>query len=67
VDVDGDLAAALDRDVGEPRVGELSLDVIADRDVLEQLVGEAAVVEPGRLPIVDVADAKALGMDLLAL
>jgi hypothetical protein len=30
VDVDGDLAAALDRDVGEPGVGELADDVIAD-------------------------------------
>ena len=46
-------------------MGELSLDVIADRDVLEQLVGEAAVVEPGRFPVVDLADAEALGVDLL--
>src|SRR5205085_9424831 len=66
VDVDSDLAAALDCDVGEPRVGELALDVLADRNVLEQLVGEPAVVEPGRLPVVDVADPEALGMDLLA-
>ena len=35
-------------------------------DVLEQVVGEVALVEPVRLPVVDVADAEALGMDLLS-
>src|SRR5262249_29283528 len=40
-------------------------DVIADREVLQQVVGELALAEPGRLPVVDVADAEALGMNLL--
>ena len=53
-------------DVGEPGVRELALDVLADRDVLEQVVGELALVEPVRLPVVDVADAEALGVDLLS-
>ena len=35
-------------------------------DVLEQVVGEVALVEPVRLPVVDVADPEALGMDLLS-
>ena len=35
-------------------------------EVLEQVVGELALVEPGRLPVVDVADAEALGVDLLS-
>ena len=47
-------------------MGELALDVVADRQVLEQVVGELALVEPVRLPVVDVADAEALGVDLLS-
>ena len=62
-----DLAALLgDLDVREAGVRELVLDVVADRQVLEQVVGELALVEPGRLPVVDVADAEALGVDLLS-
>ena len=44
---------------------ELALDVIADRDVLEQVIRELFLVEPRRLPVVDVADTQALGVDLL--
>ncbi len=67
VDVDRDLAALLDdRDVGEAGVRELVLDVVADRQVLDQQVGEVALVEPVRLPVVDVADPEALGVDLLS-
>ena len=40
VDVDRDLAAALDRDVREPRVGKLAVDVIADLQVFLEDVGE---------------------------
>src|SRR4029079_2529738 len=67
MDVHGDLAALLDDvDVREPGVRELLLDVVADRHVLEQQVGEVALVEPVRLPVVDVADAEALGVNLLS-
>jgi hypothetical protein len=67
VDVDRDLAALLsDRDVREARVGEAALDVFANLEVLEQVVGELALVEPVRLPSVDVADPEALWVDLLA-
>ena len=67
VDVDRDLAALLsDRDVREARVGEAALDMIANLEVLEQVVGELALVEPVRLPSVDVADPEALWVDLLA-
>ncbi len=67
MDVDGDLAALLaDLDVGEAGMGELGLDVAADVHVLDQRVGEVALVEPVRLPVVDVADSKALGVDLLS-
>ena len=66
VDVHGDLAALLhDRDVGEAGVRQTPLDVIADSEVLEQVIGELALVEPVRLPVMDVADAEALGMNLL--
>jgi hypothetical protein len=67
VDVDGDLAALLaDLDVGQPGMGELRLDVAPDVDVLDQGVGEIALVEPVRLPVVDVSDSEALGVDLLS-
>ena len=42
------------------------LDVLADLDVLEQVVREVALVEPVRLPVVDVADAETLWMNLLS-
>src|SRR6185503_17852183 len=67
VDVDLHLVAVLaDRDVAEPRVRELAHDVVADRDVLRQIVGEVALVEPVGLPVVDVAHAHRLGMNLLS-
>src|SRR3712207_371480 len=50
----------LDRDRREARVRELALDVVADVDVLEQVVVEVPLVEPLRLPVVDVADAQGL-------
>src|SRR5205823_3471628 len=67
VDVDLHLVLVLlDRDRRETRVGELVLDVVADADVLEQVVGELAFVEPRRLPVVDVSDAEYLWMDFLS-
>jgi len=67
VDVHRHLTPLLDDlDVREAGVRELALDVVADRDVLEQIVRELALVEPVRLPVVDVADAEALGVDLLS-
>ena len=66
VDVDRDLAAALDRDFGEPGVGELVFDVVADLEVLLEDVGEVLLLEPVRLPVLDVADAEAPGVDLLS-
>src|SRR5439155_25739538 len=66
VDVDLDLVLVLaDRDAGEAGVRQLALDVVADVDVLEQVVGELALVEPLRLPVVDVADSQYLGMNFL--
>jgi hypothetical protein len=66
VDVDLDLVGVLaDRDVGEPGVCELADDVPADLLVLVQVVGEVALVEPVRLPVVDVAHAEGFGVDLL--
>jgi hypothetical protein len=50
VDVDRDLAAALDRDVGKAGVGQFPLDVRADLQVLLEDVGEVLLVEPVRLP-----------------
>src|SRR3712207_8895127 len=44
----------LDRDRREAGVRELALDVVADVDVLEQVVVEVPLVEPLRLPVVDV-------------
>jgi hypothetical protein len=67
VDVHLDLVRVLaDRDVRQARVRELVRDVVADVDVLEQVVVEVALVEPARLPVVDVADADGLGVDLLS-
>src|SRR4051794_19561981 len=47
-------------------MSELAGDVVTDADVLEQVVAEPVLVEPVRLPVVDVAHAHALGMDLLS-
>jgi hypothetical protein len=66
VDVHSDLAAALDRDVREAGVGKLVDDVVADLQVLLQEVAEVFLREPVRLPIMDVADAETLGVDLLS-
>jgi len=66
VDVDGDLAAALDRDAREPRVRELVFDVVPDRQVFLKNVGEVFVLVSVRFPVVDVADAETLGVDLLS-
>src|SRR5881397_3561359 len=49
----------------EKEFSDYLLDVVADADVLEQVVGELLLVEPSRLPVVDVAHAQDLGMDLL--
>jgi hypothetical protein len=66
-DIDLDLAGALhDRDLGKAGVRQLVLDVLPDREVLVQVVGEVALVEPVRLPVVDVADPESLWMDLLS-
>ena len=45
MDVDGYLAAALDRDVGEAGVREFALDVGADLEVLLEHVGDAVVFQ----------------------
>jgi len=67
VDVDRDpLLVLADQDVGQPRVRELLVDVLADLDVLEQVLRELLRARvPVRLPIVDDADAHSAGMDLL--
>ena len=65
MDVHRDLAVALDRDVGEPGVGEFALDVLADPEVLVEHVGEVFLLEPVGLPVLDVADAETARMDLL--
>ena len=66
VNVDGDLAAALDRDVREPRVRELVDDVVANLQVFLENVGKVLLLEPGRLPVMDVSDAETLRVDLLS-
>src|SRR3712207_2005792 len=66
VDVDLHLGRVLaDRDRRQARVAEPADDVLADLDVLDQVVGELALGEPVGLPVVDVPDAHRLGMDLL--
>ena len=47
-------------------VGKLVVDVRADLYVLVQVVRELALVEPVGLPVVDVAHAQRLGVNLLA-
>ncbi len=66
MDVDLDLGGVLaDRDVGQPGVRQAADDVLSDQRVLVQEVGEVPLVEPVRLPIVDVAHADRLGMNFL--
>jgi len=66
VDVDLHFGGVLaNRDVGETRMREPADDVPADLGVLVQVVGEVALVEPVRLPVVDVAHADRLGMNFL--
>src|SRR5579875_2040555 len=60
-------ARLADQDVGEPRVRELAVDVLADPDVLEQVVRELLLARvPVGLPVVDDPHAEPAGMDLLA-
>ena len=67
VDVDLHLVGVLaDRDVRQAGVRELARDVVADRHVLGQVVGEVLLVEPVGLPVVDIAHAHRLGMNLLS-
>src|SRR4029453_13283728 len=54
-------------DVGEARVRQLAQDVLADPDVLEQVVRELVLPGPPvGLPVVDDADAESAGVHLLA-
>src|SRR5262249_12346898 len=68
VDVDGDpLLVLADEDVREARMRQLPEDVLANADVLEEVVGELGLARPPiRLPVVDDADAEAAGMHFLA-
>src|SRR5262249_18678781 len=68
VNVDRDpLRVLADQDVGQARMLELAVDVLADLDVLEQVRREVLRARvPVRLPVVDDADPQAAGMDLLA-
>jgi hypothetical protein len=68
IDVDDHALLVLaDEDVGQPGVGELPVDVLADLHVLEQRAGELLVRRvPVRLPVVDDADPEAAGVDFLA-
>ena len=66
VDVDLHLGGVLaDRDVRQAGVREPADDVLADLRVLVQVVREVPLVEPVRLPVVDVAHADRLGMNFL--
>ena len=67
VDVDLEFVGVLaDRDLRQPRVGELADDVLAHADVLGEVLGEVALVEPVGLPVVDVAHAHRLWVNLLS-
>jgi hypothetical protein len=66
VDVDLNLVRVLaDRDVRQAGVREPSDDVLADLGVLVQVVGEVLLVEPVRLPVVDIPDADRFGVNFL--
>ena len=66
IQVGGRLGGVLaDRDVREAGMRELAGDVVADAHVLDQEVGEVLLGEPVRLPVVDVAHAHGLGVNLL--
>src|SRR3989304_1413572 len=67
VDVDRDaLLVLLDQDVGQTRVPELAVGVLADLDVLDQVLGEVLRARvPVGLPLVDDADPQAARMNLL--
>ncbi len=66
VDVDLHFGGVLaNRDIGQPGVRQAADDVLADQRVLVEVVGEVPLVEPVRLPIVDVAHADRLGMNFL--
>src|SRR5207248_619903 len=68
VDVDGDpLLVLADQDVGQARVRELGVDVLADPYVLEDVVRELLLAGvPVGLPVVDHAHAEPARMNLLA-
>jgi len=67
VDVDLELVGVLpDRDVRQTRVSELVGDVLADADILREILGEVSLVKLVRLPLVDVAHADGLWMNLLS-
>ena len=67
-DVDRDpLLVLADQDVGQAGVAELRVDVVADLDVLEDVLRELLLPDvPVGLPVVDDADPQAAGMHLLA-
>jgi hypothetical protein len=68
VDVDCDsLLVLLDVDVAETGVTELAANVVADLDVLDQVLGELLRARvPVRLPLVDDADPQAARMNFLS-
>src|SRR5215475_4344045 len=68
VDVDRDpLLVLADQDVGQARVRELVVDVLADANVLEDVVRELLLAcVPVGLPVVDDAHAESARMNLLA-
>src|SRR4029077_2496802 len=68
VDVDRDpLLVLADQDVGQARVGELVVDVLADANVLEDVVRELLLAGvPVGLPVVDDAHTEAARMNFLA-
>jgi hypothetical protein len=56
----------LDRDLGETSMRKTVRDVLADLVVLFEVIGEMLLVEPRGFPIVDVANAHCLWMNLLS-
>src|SRR5262249_37382306 len=68
VDVDRDpLLVLADQDVGQARVRKLVVDVLADPDVLEDVVRELLLAGvPVGLPVVDDAHTESARMNLLA-